>query len=212
MMQEDQLKLLESRISKAIDFIETLKSREKGLLQEKEKMERKIQSLEKTLKEKEERVRELKGSQEFLKEKIETILGKLESFANIESEGQTYHGRQADEKPESEEAAATDDQVIIEEDMVELETGEEKGGTVLSGTEQSVVQMDDIENPSNDEGDKPNGKKNKKKQTDEDQNPLFNAVHDIDAVIQGYGETTESVLDDQSSGFNWVGDNPFIDI
>ena len=80
-MKENQLKLLEERISKAVEFIETLKSRERNLIREKEKLGEKVSTLEKELEGKEDKIKELKGSQEFLKEKIEawamTIIWRL---------------------------------------------------------------------------------------------------------------------------------------
>jgi len=82
-MEGDQLKLLEDRIGKAIGFIENLKSREKTHLQEKEELEQRVTSLEEDIKEKDGRIEELKESQVFLKEKIETILSKLESWADL---------------------------------------------------------------------------------------------------------------------------------
>jgi chromosome segregation ATPase len=82
-MEGDQLKLLEERIGKAIGFIENLKAREKTYLQQKEELEERVSSLEEEIKEKDTRIEELKESQLFLKEKIETILGKLESWADL---------------------------------------------------------------------------------------------------------------------------------
>lgn len=118
-MEGDQLKLLEERIGKAIDFIENLKSREKLHIQEKEELQERVDSLEEEMKEKngtvdelKERVDsleeemnekngtidELKESQVFLKEKIETILGKLESWADMVDVG----GYDLDTVPEPE--------------------------------------------------------------------------------------------------------------
>jgi chromosome segregation ATPase len=82
-MEGDQLKLLEERIGKAIGFIENLKAREKTHLQQKEELEERVSSFEEEIKEKDTRIEELKESQVFLKEKIETILGKLESWADL---------------------------------------------------------------------------------------------------------------------------------
>lgn len=82
-MEGDQLKLLEDRIGKAIGFIENLKAREKTHLEEKENLEQRVSTLEEEIKEKDDKIDELKESQVFLKEKIETILGKLESWADL---------------------------------------------------------------------------------------------------------------------------------
>jgi len=84
-MEGDQLKLLEERINKAIVFIEKLKTREKTLNQEKEKLRQKIMSLEEEVVTKDKRIEELVDVQRFLKEKIETILNKLESFSDVGS-------------------------------------------------------------------------------------------------------------------------------
>ena len=216
-MQEDQLKLLETRISNAIAFIESLKTREKGLLQEKEKLNRKIQSLERTIKEKEERIRELKGAQEFLKEKIETILGKLESFASIESESESKS--QFIFAQEKDSTDVQGEEAIIEEEPVDFQKEGDDGGPVLLNTEDSVVQMDDIENPSEE------GKESDKKEehvpdkTDADQDTLFgtdsdevnDAATDIESIIKQYEITPEDAVDEQDPKLKWIGNNPFIE-
>ncbi len=120
-MKEDQLKLLEKRINNAIIFIETLKSREKRLIQEKEKLDIRISSFEKVLVEKDSKIEELKGSQEFLREKIEAILGKLESFATIDTEGQ-FDLKAFPEKEKSKSYVPDEEggDVIIEDEIVDL--------------------------------------------------------------------------------------------
>lgn len=120
-MREDQLKLLETRINNAIIFIETLKSREKRLIQEKEELDIKINSFENVLAEKDSKIEELKGSQEFLREKIEAILGKLESFATIGTEGQfDLKAFPENEKLKSNFPDEVEDDVIIENEIVDL--------------------------------------------------------------------------------------------
>jgi hypothetical protein len=120
-MREDQLKLLETRINNAIIFIETLKSREKRLIQEKEELDIKIGSFEKVLAEKDNKIEELKGSQGFLREKIEAILGKLESFATIDTEGQ-FDLKVFPENEKSEPIVPEGDgeDIIIEDEVVDL--------------------------------------------------------------------------------------------
>ena len=102
-MEGDQLKLLEERIGKAIDFIEKLKSREKVHVQDKEDLQERVDSLEKEMQEKNDTIAELKESQVFLKEKIETILGKLESWADMVDVG----GYELDTVPEPESSEGT---------------------------------------------------------------------------------------------------------
>ena len=124
-MQEDQLELLESRINNAIAFIENLRSREKGFVQENEDLQQKIVTLEENMAEKEKKIEELKGSQGFLREKIEAILGKLESFASIDTERQfnlkNYPEQEKTESLTGEEMPGVQtEQVIIEENIVDL--------------------------------------------------------------------------------------------
>ena len=124
-MQEDQLELLESRINNAIAFIENLRSREKGFVQENEDLHQKIVTLEENMAEKEKKIEELKGSQGFLREKIEAILGKLESFASIDTERQfdlkNYPEQEKTESLTGEEMPGVQtEQVIIEENIVDL--------------------------------------------------------------------------------------------
>ena len=83
-MEDKQLKVLEDRINKAIDFIETLKAKEKTLVDEKEDIKRKVEELEEQIVEKDQKIEELLESQVFLKNKIETVLNKLESLANLD--------------------------------------------------------------------------------------------------------------------------------
>ncbi len=216
-MQEDQLKLLETRISKAIIFIENLKTREKGLLREKERLNQKIDTLEKTIEEKEERIKELKGAQEFLKEKIETILGKLESFASIESESesknQVIFGQGKDVK------GMQSEETIIEEEPVDMQKEGDEGGSILLNTEDSVVDMDDIENPSEEGKEVEKDEENVPDEIDEDQETLFStdldegkdAGVDGESIIKQYETSHENTVDEQDPQLKWFGNNPFID-
>jgi FtsZ-binding cell division protein ZapB len=86
-MKEDQLKLLENRINSAITFIESLRSKEKKLLAEKDTLRNRILQLEKGIEEKDRRNDDLMKTQKYLKEKIEFILGKLEGLAEVPEEG-----------------------------------------------------------------------------------------------------------------------------
>jgi len=208
MMQEDHLKLLETRINKAIAFIETLKSREKSLLQEKEKMGKKIESLENKLEEKEERIQELKGSQEFLKEKIEMILGKLESFATIEPEGQYFPATH----PENEKEKDTVEEPLVEEKMVDLNKESGDGGSALIHSEETVIDLDDIDNSSGNVDEDVETKENlSQDESDIDQNTLFNADFSAESIIEQFKEAHESTGDEQDPRLKWFGNNPFID-
>jgi hypothetical protein len=122
-MREDQLKLLEERINTAISFIETLKSREKKLLQEKEELETKVNSFDEIIAEKDAKIEELKGSQGFLREKIETILEKLESFASIDTDSQfDFKTLPETEESVSSEPEKDEEGVLIEDEFVDLKT------------------------------------------------------------------------------------------
>jgi hypothetical protein len=205
-MREDQLKLLEERINNAISFIETLKSREKKLLHEKEELEAKISSFDKVLAEKDAKIEELKGSQGFLREKIEAILGKLESFASIDSEGKF----DLKELPETEKV---DDDGIIEDEFVDLkeknvdeETADTKQDEDISSdkepTEDSLEKKEDIFS-LNAEDDQESEK------SDEDEDVIEGIVNeDIfeeetdEAIIEGGRNTLESENPDDE------GENP----
>jgi len=217
-MQEDQLKLLESRISKAIAFIESLKTREKDLLRQQEKLNQQIESLEKTLEEKDDRIRELTGAQEFLKEKIETILGKLESFASIESESESKNQFVFDKGKDAQ--GMQGEETIIEEEPVEIQNEGDEEGSVFMKTEDSVIQMEDIENPSEDGEDTEKEKKDNPDKIDEEKDTLFgtdleevmDAGANIESIIRQYQTSHDSASDEQDTQLKWFGNNPFIDI
>ena len=135
-MEGDQLKLLEERIGKAIDFIEKLKSREKVHIQEKEELRERLTSLEEEIKDKNESIDELKESQVFLKEKIETILGKLESWADMVDVG----GYDLDTAPEPEGPAPSAEMEEPEEAIEGQEPSE--ASEVESGEEQEESEED----------------------------------------------------------------------
>jgi peptidoglycan hydrolase CwlO-like protein len=128
---ENHLKVLEERISKAVSFIENLKTREKTLRDEKDAVARKVETMESQIKEKEKTIAELRESQVFLKNKIETILSKLESLANLEMETeqaerkteQPAHEMSAeDAEPSGEdETSAGEEEAIFEDDEPEVE-------------------------------------------------------------------------------------------
>ena len=178
------------------------------LLQEKEKMGKKIESLENKLEEKEERIQELKGSQEFLKEKIETILGKLESFATIEPEGQYFTGT----PPEKEKEKDIVEEPAVEERMVDLNKESGDGESALIHSEETVVDLDDIDNSSGNVDEGVESKENlSQDESDIDQNTLFNADFSAESIIEQFKEVHESTGDEQDPRLKWFGNNPFID-
>jgi FtsZ-binding cell division protein ZapB len=140
-MEGDQLKLLEERIGKAIDFIEKLKSREKLHIEEKEELQERADSLEEEMKEKNDTIEELKESQVFLKEKIETILGKLESWADMVDVG----GYDLNTVPEPEGAAAASqsgNSIDVTETVPEEQEPAEEIDTALKDSSQETSEED----------------------------------------------------------------------
>ena len=214
-MQDDQLKLLETRINKAIAFIETLKSREKKLLQEKDELTKKVVSLENGLEEKDNKIKELIGSQEFLKEKIETILGKLESFASIEPEEEfvsmnSMDTSEIETEKEYESILENKEETIVEEDMVDYKKEGEEGEPVLLNNEGSAQQIEEMESISSNESEESH--EQEKKLTDElpekNQSSLFNDDLNTEKL---FDESDESEGTDQDLKVRWIGNNPFID-
>lgn len=135
-MDNSYLKLIESRINKAIAFIEELKGRERTLKQEREKLEGKIKILEEELKERDQKIEELLEVQKFLKDKIEIVLNKLESIELLkvseeseESEAVTASFQEekvvgpVDEEVENLKAESS---TIIEEEFVDLASSDEE--------------------------------------------------------------------------------------
>jgi hypothetical protein len=146
-MEDNQLKLLEQRVSNAVTFIEKLKSREKSLQDEKERIEQKVVSMQRVIEEKDLKIEALRENQLFLKNKIETILDKLEGLASLkevteegseqaENQGGTSFGRDA-----SEEGTAGDDGSEISGDQ-EKYTGEEAESESII-VEENLVDLKD---------------------------------------------------------------------
>jgi len=150
-MEGDQLKLLEERIGKAIDFIEKLKSREKLHNEEKEELQERADSLEEEMKEKNGTIEELKESQVFLKEKIETILGKLESWADMVDVG----GYDLDTVPEPEgsDAASQSGSAIEDTETVpDEQEPEEPEEEIDTGQEDSSLETSSLKTSEEDPG------------------------------------------------------------
>ncbi|RKY02296.1 MAG: hypothetical protein DRP54_02075 [Spirochaetes bacterium] len=133
-MDNSYMKLIESRINKAIAFIEELKNREKSLKDEKEGLKKVIINLENELKKKDERIEELLEIQKFLKDKIELVLSRLESIdttageedvEKLESAQDTFeeaHEVPLEEKDKNDESEETivEGPIVIEEEFVDL--------------------------------------------------------------------------------------------
>ena len=98
-MEDKQLEMFEERVNKAVSFIETLKAKEKTLVDEKEDKERKIEELQEEIDLKDRKIDELLESQVFLKNKIETVLNKLESLDNFDDDKREDEVPDTDENP-----------------------------------------------------------------------------------------------------------------
>ncbi len=197
-MKDEQLKLFEDRINKAISFIETLKTREKKLMQEKEELLQKIADFESDIKDRDSKIKELKGSQEFLKEKIESILGKLESFASIEIEGAALSpGKDMTQTAEEEtDQKISDVNMIIEDEIVDLKE---------QGKEQKATQKDDTGQIKEKKGDYQGIQKPHDGTNEEFGNSLFDT--------RSEGENKPGTAPERmgiGSWSRWVDNNPFI--
>jgi hypothetical protein len=137
-MDDKQLKLLEERINNAITFIETLKAREKTLIEEKKEIEKRAADLQELITEKDKKIDDLSENQLFLKNKIEAVLDKLEGLASLELEGSftetetiqsTMETEEETADAESEEETIDNDiedsgEIIVEENIVDLKNEE----------------------------------------------------------------------------------------
>lgn len=233
-MQEDQLELLESRINNAIAFIENLKSREKDLIQENEDLHQKIVTLEENVTEKEKKIEELKGSQEFLREKIEAILGKLESFASIDTERQfnlkNYPEQEKTESLTGEEMPGVQtEQVIIEENIVDLKEDFsllEPDETVTKGenvsADEEVIQDEAARTgeetsgseevlPDSEESEKPLDLPGDAQKKNDDM--LFTIENDIesDNLLHADDGNNAKKTGEESYNKKWFDNNPFIE-
>jgi hypothetical protein len=206
-MEEDQLKLLEARIGKAIGFIENLKEREKIHIEEKEDLKRKVSSLEETMGEKDEKIEELKESQVFLKEKIETILNKLESWADVviesgseedvASSGPAAFAENVGDATDEDEEEGTEEEAVEEEGLVEEAESEEFSEESLEEESEDVLEEASEENS-------------------EEVNPLFETGEDKDEENfteldkEGAKEDTSDDDDDDAKS-QGSETNPFIE-
>lgn len=129
-MEDKQLEMFEERVNKAVSFIETLKAKEKTLVDEKEDIERKVEELQEEIDLKDRKIEELLESQVFLKNKIETVLNKLESLDNFDADKKEDDVPDVDETPtygyeRSDSLNAGNDtensgEIFVEENLVDL--------------------------------------------------------------------------------------------
>ncbi len=215
-MKEEQIKLLESRINKAITFIENLKSREKKLILEKVDLNQKIFSLENNFEEKENKIKELKESQEFLREKIEVILGKLESFASMETDiqlepSEVTEKEEIELEKEYEPAVPDNEEVIVEESIADLQENNVEEESLLISTEELMPQNEDTEEiKSNELVDTDAASEDV---TEKDENSLFN--NDLGLNNEELSKTDDVTNEDGSNSVDlktkWLDNNPFIE-
>ena len=134
-MEDKQLEMFEERVNKAVSFIETLKAKEKTLVDEKEDIERKVEELQEEIDLKDRKIEELLESQVFLKNKIETVLNKLESLDNFDADKKEDDVPDVDETPtygyeRSDGLNAGNDtensgEIFVEENLVDLKDANE---------------------------------------------------------------------------------------
>jgi len=165
-MEENQLRILEERINNAISFIENLKSKEKALVEEKERLQLKKAELEEVVRDKNLKIEALQENQLFLKNKIEAILDKLEALAEMEGyenagleKSQTEaanNGVQNEEQETAdiEEESGQDKQqdteeIIIEENLVDLKNDSEE--QPQTGMDDPAVETDEKETDAQEE-------------------------------------------------------------
>ncbi len=221
-MEENQLKILEERINNAISFIESMKSREKALVEEKQSLETKTAELEDAVRDRDLKIEALQENQLFLKNKIETILDKLEALAGLEGyedttfekiETKTAYGDKSSDEQETvnaeeereeetgraaekdtEEESHETGEIIIEENLVDLKA---------DSAEQPDASVD--ESPGLPDENKADAREDGKiigKTDSKTENTLFNQDEDTEADNQSEGEN-----DRLSSNYH----NPFIE-
>ena len=198
-MEDNQLKVLEERINKAVNFIETLKAKEKSLADEKEMIEKKMEQLKEQVVEKEQKIEELMESQIFLKNKIETVLSKLESLANFdmkssesEAEDEIEH-KEVPDKDEREERSTSE--IYVEETFVDLKdeneaSDEDQGDEEAEHSEPNTA----IVTPQI------------------DQSPLFDAEGDEQTEEEESPEKKRGFIKKTEQVEKPFGDNPFIEM
>jgi len=204
-MEDKQLDMFEDRINRAISFIETLKAKEKTLVDEKEDIERKVEELQEQIALKDQKIEELLESQVFLKNKIETVLNKLESLANFDADSSDD-----DEKPTVND---TSPYGYDRSDNLEAKTGESLNGSDAESSgeifvEENIVDLKDE-----------NGTKQDPKQQDTtistppvDQSPLFDTAETEQTVKGDDASDDHDFMKNTEQERKPFSENPFIEV
>ncbi len=204
-MEDKQLDVFEDRINRAISFIETLKAKEKTLVDAKEDVERKVNDLQEQIVEKDQKIEELLESQVFLKNKIETVLNKLESLANFD----------ADNSDDDEKPAVDDTSSYGYERSNNLggETGKslnendaESSGEIY--VEENIVDLKD-ENGAEQESDQ---KDTTISTPQVDQSPLFDTTENEQAAEEDEDSEEHDLMKNKEQEHKPFSDNPFIEM
>jgi hypothetical protein len=214
-MEDKQLMMLEDRINKAIDFIETLKAKEKTLVDEKEDSEQKAEELQEQIVEKDQKIEELLESQVFLKNKIETVLNKLESLANFDM-GTTGEG---EELPADEMSSFDNNRTAALEEETETPLDEhnaEKQSSSEIYVEENIVDLKDEDgteqkpdSTSAPDTDRPNASM---LTPQVDQSPLFDTVENEQATEEEEASEELGFMKKTEQEQKPFSDNPFIEM
>jgi hypothetical protein len=210
-MEDKQLELFEDRINKAIGFIETLKAKEKNLIDEKEDIEQKVADLESQVELKDAKIDELLETQVYLKTKIETVLNKLESLANFDADN-TEDGEPGLEDDATSFGFGRSDNPVAEGEITSSETEAESSGEIY--VEENIVDLRESASSENDETSEDNAKQEDTTiQTPRvDQNPLFDTdEHEENAEEERVSEDHEFIKNTEQDRRPF-GDNPFIEM
>lgn len=210
-MEDNQLKVFEDRINKAIDFIETLKAKEKTLVDEKEDIEHRFKELQEQIVEKDQKIEELLESQVFLKSKIETVLNKLESLANFD----IGNSGEDEELPADETSSSDYDRTPGLEEETEKpqdENNTEKQSSSEIYVEENIVDLKDedgTEQKSDTASAPDTDQPNEAKVTPQvDQSPLFDTAENEQATEEEEASEEKSTEQEQKP----FGDNPFVEM
>lgn len=221
-MDNSYMKLIESRINRAIAFIEELKNREKSLKDEKERLEKVIINLENELKKKDERIEELLKIQKFLKDKIELVLSRLESIdttvgeedvEKLESAQDTFE--EAYEVPlEEKDKNDESEETIVEGSVIEefVDLSKEKDEASISETDGKEAQEKREAMTMKDESVAPAGEEHTKNYSLFEQSASESAPErkedPVDETTSGSSKKIHKNLKMKSE---WIWSNPFID-
>ena len=190
-MEDKQLDVFEDRINRAISFIETLKAKEKTLVDEKEDSERKVEDLQEQIALKDQK-------------KIETVLNKLESLANFDTDSSDDEKPSVDntslygyERPENledgtkktltEKNTESSGEIFVEENIVDLKDE--------NGTEQEPDQKDTTMSTPR-----------------VDQSPLFDTAENEQAAGEDEASEEHDLMKKKEQEHKPFSDNPFVEM